>query len=119
MAKYLGTTTLVTETDDGALRIHPWLGTVQFDTLRRIIRTIDGVSSMSYFSPYYIDVRGDITEDELISGIEAFLEDGDRFLLIEQNDKLRFGKFDAYVPDELLMKAFVEDRLDYDFNLDI
>ena len=119
VAKYLRTTSLITETDDGAIRIHPWLGTVQFDTLRRIIRTIDGVSSMSFFSPYYIDVRGNITEDELISGIEEFLENGDRFLLIEQNDKLRFGKFDAYVPDELLMKAFVEDRLDCNFDLDI
>lgn len=118
-ARFFGVTSLMTGTDDGAIRIHPWLGTVQFDTLRRIIRTLDGVRSMSVFSPHYIDVRGDITGDEIISGVEDFLENGDRFMLIADNDRLRFGKFDAYVPDQLLMKSFVEDRLDLGFDLDI
>ena len=116
MARANGMLELTSE-DDGTVRVRPWLGTVQFDTLRRIIRNIDGVTGMYSFQPHYIDVRTEMSGDELISEVEDFLEDGDRFSLIQDNDRLHYGKYDRYVPDVLLMKQFVADRLDCGFEL--
>lgn len=102
----------------GLIRLYPWVGTVQLETLRRIVRTMDGVDSVYTFYPYFIDVRTTMSEDELLSGIRGFLDDPDGFSLVMDDDRLRYGKYDAYVPDVLLMKAFVADRLDWDFDLE-
>lgn len=119
MARANGLTSLFSENDDGSIRIRPWLGTVQFDTLRRIVRNIDGVTSVYAFQPYFMDVRGDVSEDDVIDGIESFLSGSDPRYLISENDRLRFGKYDKFVPDHLLAKSFVKDRLDLDFDLDV
>lgn len=108
---------LFTELEDGTIRIRPWLGTVQFDTLMRIVRNMDDVSSVYAFQPYYIDVRGDVSERDIMDAVERFLADPDPSELILQTDRLRFGKYDRFVPDRLLAKAFAADRLDTGFDL--
>ena len=114
-----GMLTLLSEADDGSIRMHPWLGTVHFDTLRRIIRNIDGVESVFAFQPYFMDIRGDVSKKDILKGVEKYLADPYPEGLIFENDRIRFGKYDRYVPDHLLMKAFARDRLDADFDLDI
>ncbi|MBQ8179114.1 MAG: DEAD/DEAH box helicase [Candidatus Methanomethylophilaceae archaeon] len=98
-------------------RIHPWLGTVQFDTLRRAVRDVDGVDSVYGFQPYLIDVTTDLSLEELLRGVDHRLSRGGDTDLVRDNDRIRLGKYDRFVPDTLLRKAFVRDRLDFDFDL--
>lgn len=107
---------LFVETDRG-YRMYPWLGTVQFDTLRRIVERVPGVDWVRTFAPYAIDIVTDLTEEELLDGIERYRRLKPKESLISDEDILEFGKYDAYVPKELLVKAFAADRLDYGFDL--
>lgn len=111
-------TSLFSENEDGSLRMRPWLGTIHFETLRRIVRDVDGVQSIYAFQPYFMDIRGDVTDSDILDAVDAYLADPCPESLVRDEDKLRFGKYDKYVPDHLLIKAFARDRLDSDFDLD-
>ncbi len=86
---------------------------------RRIVRDIDGVQSVYAFRPYFMDIRGDVTDSDILDAVDAYLADPCPESLVRDEDELRFGKYDKYVPDHLLMKAFARDRLDSDFDLDV
>ncbi len=111
-------TSLFSLNEDGSTRMRPWLGTVHFETLKRIVRDVDGVESLYAFQPYFMDIRGDVTESEILDAVDSYLMDPCPESLVRDDDKLRFGKYDRHVPDHLLAKAFARDRLDSDFDLD-
>lgn len=117
-AREAGMMDLFHETDHG-FRIYPWLGTVQFDTLRRILERVPGVDWVRTLAPYVIDVITDLTEEEILEGVERYRRLKPKASLITDEDILEFGKFDTYVPKELLIRAFAADRLDYDFDLSL
>jgi len=117
-ARECGMTELFTYIDSDTIRIHPWVGTVQFDTLRRIIENMDGVDSVRYVQPYFIDVACDMTPERLIDGIRRFVRKGDPESLVTDRDLVRAGKYDRFVPPALQSKAYARDRLDFDFELD-
>ena len=62
--------------------------------------------------PYYIDVR---TKEpgSVEKTVRAMVRHrhGDR--LIKEGEDICRGKFDRYLPRELVMKSFVENRLDF------
>jgi|GEM_PF-231943 len=117
-ARECGMTELFTYIDSDTIRIHPWVGTVQFDTLRRIIENMDGVDSVRYVQPYFIDVTCDMTPERLIEGVRRFVKKGDPESLVTDRDLVRTGKYDRFVPPALQSKAYARDRLDFDFELD-
>lgn len=116
-AKENGTTETFVYLDNDIVRIHPWIGTRQFDTLRRIISSLEGVSSVRYVQPYYIDVECDMTPEALLDGIDHFVARGSRESLVVGRDLVRTGKYDRFVPDALITKAFARDNLDSGFEL--
>ena len=99
---------------DGSITVWPWLGTIQFDTLRRILDRI-GIVVCS-MEPYFISVQCDSPES-LECDIEDFIAGVPKASLIKSDDVLYFGKYDRYVPDELLRKQFINEKLDTEFEL--
>ena len=98
-------------------RIYPWLGSRQFDTLRRILQQVDGIKGMRSRQPYYIDVATDLSESEIRSEVRNILRSRSGISLVVESDDLRIGKYDEYVPESLLIKQFVADEIDTDFDL--
>ena len=97
------------------IRMTPWLGSRKFDTLRRIVLSSTKCRIRS-FMPYYIDIFTDDpigTEDV----IRYRLGNIDPERLILSDDELRFGKFDDRLPDELLRRSFIRNKLDSDITL--
>ena len=104
------------ETDWG-YDIYPWLGTVQFDTLWRMLDRIPGVRVGCGFSPVVLEVDTGLSEDEIRRGLDRIREEGDRMSLIGRDDDLRIGKFDRFVPGSLLAESFCARRIDWDFEI--
>ncbi|MCQ2085626.1 MAG: DEAD/DEAH box helicase, partial [archaeon] len=98
-------------------RIYPWLGSRQFDTLKRALLNIPDVSAVRARQPYYIELFTELSESDLRAWVNDVLETSDGTNLIQDNDDLRIGKFDMHVPESLLKKQFVADQLDMDFEL--
>ena len=103
-------------TEDG-FDVYPWLGTVQFDTLRRMLSRIPGVRVMYAYSPLVIALDTRLTVGEIRRGLDRIREEGDRFALLEDRESLRRGKYDRFVPEALLSEAFCAKRIDWDFDL--
>ena len=94
---------------DWGMRVSPWVGSKAFDTIRRalITRKAGGVYA---HMPYYIDVytkRAGYVE-KIYS---EFRERGGSKDLVGPDEDICFGKFDQYVPRELLLNSFVRNRL--------
>ncbi len=103
-------------TEDG-FDVYPWLGTVQFDTLRRMLSRIPEVRVMYAYSPLVIAMDTRLTVKEIRKGLDRIREEGDRFALLEERESLRRGKYDRFVPEALLSEAFCAKRIDWDFDL--
>ena len=97
---------------NGWLRIFPWVGTTAFDTLCRVLRQI--CDKVLERPPYYVDVLTELDWGELQETIERYSSQRFAYDLIG-DDRLVFGKYDRYVPEDLLVKAFGEDRLDFSY----
>jgi len=115
-ARELGMTTVFSERT-GGYRIYPWLGTKQFDTLRRILQKVIGTDKIRAFQPYYIDIRTDMSEDEIVRKVYGYIEKHDRLALAYDDDILKIGKYDRYVPESLLLREYAASRLDMDLDL--
>ena len=111
IARENGMTTLFSERK-GGYRMYPWLGTKQFDTLRRILQKVIGTDSIRAYQPYYIDIRTKLSEDQIIDRVLRYVEERDLAPLIYDEDLLKYGKYDRYIPESLLVREFVADKLD-------
>ncbi len=104
---------------DGTLRLFPWLGTIQLETLFRILDYM-GVAN-SYQPPFSILIKdgcGDL--DTIRSKVMDFITSHRPVDLVTDEDVLNatsLGKYNRYVPNELLKKQFVADRIDFSFRI--
>ena len=103
---------------DGALHLFPWLGTVQFDTLFRILEKAD-VADVSQ-PPYSMIVKEGTTLDKINNVLSSY-QDLFQLESLVSDEELRhtsvLGKYSRYIPVELLKKQFVKDRLDIEIDL--
>lgn len=97
--------------------IYPWLGTVQFDSLVRVLKRIPEVHVYDTVPMFRISVRTDMSPMELWLHIESVRRTVDPMDLVENDDPLVLEKFDRYVPTELLRKRFAVDKIDLSFEL--
>ena len=104
----LGMDHLFTVTEWG-IRICPWKGTKGFDTLRRAILS-RGIGRVYARMPYHIDVYTDRpgTVERIVNG-----PIGNRKTesLILPDENICRGKFDQYLPRELLVRSYIANRL--------
>ena len=99
------------------MTIYPWLGTIQFDTLSRILERIEGVSVIDSVPMFRIELLTRLSPRELYDRIEEYRRTVNPLDLIEKDDNFVIDKFDRYVPEVLLRKRFVSERIDADFIL--
>ncbi len=116
-ARNNGMTSLFSERK-GGYRMYPWIGTKQFDTLRRILQKVIGTDRIRAYQPYYIDIRTNLSEDQILGKIQNYIDNHDPVSLIYDEDLLRYGKYDRYIAESLLVKEFASSRLDFDIELD-
>lgn len=101
----------------GALCLFPWLGTIQADTLFRILDYI-GLAN-SFHPPFFMIIKEEYGDMDIIrSKVEDFITTHDPMDLVTDDDVLHassLGKYNRYIPNELLKKQFVTDRIDFSF----
>ncbi|MBE9115171.1 DEAD/DEAH box helicase [Lusitaniella coriacea LEGE 07157] len=105
--------------DEGYCCIFPWLGTVEYDTLERLIhfcvREVMDIRKIQGVSPYYFFLRLGKTasvqelEQHLVSFCNKGLTNED---IIASMEAPRLQKYDEFIPNNLLRKAFATDCLD-------
>ncbi|MBR4245344.1 MAG: hypothetical protein IKQ14_08155, partial [Candidatus Methanomethylophilaceae archaeon] len=76
-----------------------------------------GTDSIRAFQPYYIDIRTKLSEDQIVNKVYNYLENKDITSLIYDEDLLKFGKYDKFVPESLLVREYAMDKLDADLEL--
>ena len=103
--------------EDDKLVIYPWLGSIQFDTLLRILRRLDEVTVFDVVPMFRIKLFTKLSKNVLYDRIENYRKSVDPMDLIEKDDNFVIDKFDRYVPESLLRKRFVSERIDTDFTL--
>ena len=102
---------------EGGIRLFPWVGTIQFDTLVRALRMVNGVDRVYGFRPYYIDVRTRLPWNDVLERVNTILSHGPS-TLVSPDDIVRIGKYDQHVPKDLLELMFADERLDTNFRLE-
>lgn len=98
-------------------RICPWIGSRKFDTMHRMLHAMPDVKVLRYLEPYIIDIACDYDYIDLMKSLESYSQNFDLTELVTYRDDLIIGKYDEYVPEALLMKAFAADRLDSDYDI--
>ena len=96
--------------------IFPWLGTRSFRTLRKYIAANSaklGISDISFEGCYYISMKISGNAQEVMQKLaeQARTEGIDTLALAYSGSTPVFDKYDSYIPDELLKKAYSVDRL--------
>lgn len=100
-----------------SLYILPWVGSKQFRTLERLLKNNlygpMGLRQVVPMEPYYMVVSGRAEAEELLSAIHAELagmEDAEA--LLGAGEAPYLGKYDDFVPPELVRRAFAVDGMD-------
>lgn len=97
--------------------ILPWAGSRQFRTLERLLKnnlkTSQGLRSIVPMEPYYMVVAGKADAETLEAEIIAeSMAATDPLSLLSPDEAPYLGKYDEFIPHELLRKAFSLDGLD-------
>ena len=101
-----------------SIRITPWLGSIQFDSLVRLLKADADVKVLSTCPPFSITVRTGIPIPDLRRRMTESAEITDPQSLLESYDQIYRDKFDGNVPADLLRKTFALDRIDLNIELD-
>ena len=99
---------LLTVTEWG-IRVCPWTGTKGFDSIRRAIIN-KGIGRVYAKMPYHIDVYTD-KPGTVERAVNSFLKNRRTNDLILPDENICRGKFDIYLPRELLVRNFTANRL--------
>ena len=99
---------LFTVTEWG-IRICPWVGTKGFDTVRRVLIS-RGVGRVYARMPYHIDVYTD-KPGTVERTLNSFMKNRNMGGIIPPDENICRGKFDIYLPRELLIRNFTANRL--------
>jgi ATP-dependent helicase Lhr and Lhr-like helicase len=102
--------------DDNIFAFFPWLGTASFQTLERIInlylRQYIDIKKVNIFSPYYFIIQlGDCSLDQFKQELNNFISQDFTTEDLIFEDNLKLNKYDSFIPDNLLKKAFAFDYL--------
>ncbi|MDZ8081286.1 MAG: DEAD/DEAH box helicase [Nostoc sp. DcaGUA01] len=108
----------ILQLEKGKCCIFPWMGTVSYRTLERLLNSFCResleIKSIGGVSPYYLTVKLGKGKFEYLAGEIASLceqrisaED-----LVSNSEAPEIHKYDEFIPHPLLRKAFINDYLD-------
>ncbi|WP_066380039.1 DEAD/DEAH box helicase [Anabaena sp. CA = ATCC 33047] len=108
----------IVQLDKGKCCIFPWMGTVAYRTLERLINTFCRealeISSIGGVNPYYLTIKlgkdkFKYVQQEIVSLCEQRIIPE---ALVSSAEAPEIQKYDEFIPHPLLRKAFVDDYLD-------
>jgi len=106
---------LVTPLSDRKYAIFPWVGTRQLMTLNYALQHRKIKSKMPWITCVYLEVLFDGTKEELENIIEGILYSNLDLYDLPLPDKVQIdGKYNEFIPFDLLRKQFIEDYLDFE-----
>ncbi len=106
---------LVTPLADKKYAIFPWVGTRQLMTLNYALRHRKIKSKLPWITCVYLEVVFDGTKEELEKIIYDILHSDLDLYALPLPDKVQIeGKYNEFVPLDLLRKQFIEDYLDFE-----
>lgn len=104
--------------DENTCYVFPWMGTVAYRTLERFlnffVRYSLDIRSLSGGSPYFLTVKlGKTNPQELRQEIVSFCEkELTEYDLVGSEEAPKLQKYDEFIPNNLLRKAFAFEYLD-------
>jgi ATP-dependent Lhr-like helicase len=105
---------LVTPLSDKKYAVFPWVGTRQLMTLNYALRHRKIKSKLPWITCVYLEVIFNGTKEELERVISDILHsDLDLYALPLPDNVQIAGKYNEFIPLELLRKQFIEDYLDF------
>jgi len=106
---------LVTPLSDKRYAVFPWVGTRQLMTLNYALRHSKIKSKLLWPTCVYLDVVFDGTKEELKNIIADILRSDLDLYALPLPDKVQInGKYNEFIPLDLLRKQFIEDYLDFE-----
>lgn len=106
---------LVTPLSGKKFAVFPWVGTRQIMTLNYALRYRKIKSKLPWITCVYLEVIYDGTKDELEDIIKYILQSDLELYDLPLPDKIQIdGKYNEFIPPELLRKQFIEDYLDFE-----
>lgn len=106
---------LVTPLTDKKYAIFPWVGTRQLTTLHYALLHRKIKSKFLWSTCVYLEVMFNGTKEELEVTIEDILHSDLNLYDLPLPEKVQIeGKFNEFIPLELLRKQFIEDYLDFE-----
>lgn len=107
----------IIDLEDNIYCIFPWMGTVAYRTLERFLNffmrySVD-IRSLGGVSPYFLTVKlGKSSREELKNAIKSFCEkELTGYDLVSSEECPKLQKYDEFIPNNLLRKAFIFDSL--------
>lgn len=105
---------LVTPLSDKKYAVFPWVGTRQLMTLNYALRHRRIKSKLPWITCVYLEVIFDGTKEELEDIIRDILRSDLDLYALPLPDKVQIaGKYNEFIPLDLLRKQFIEDYLDF------
>ena len=105
---------LVTPLSDRKYAIFPWVGTRQLMTLNYALRSRGIKSKLPLITGVYLEAIFDGTAEELENIIRDILSSNLNLYDLPLPDKVQInGKYNEFIPLDLLRKQFIEDYLDF------
>lgn len=106
---------LVTSLSDKKYAIFPWVGTRKLMTLHYALLHRKIKSKLPWITCVYLEVIFNGTKEELENVIMDILRSGLDLYDLPLPDKVQInGKYNEFIPLELLRKQFIEDYLDFE-----
>lgn len=106
---------LVTPLSDRKYAIFPWVGTRQLVTLNYALRHRKIKSKLPWITCVYLEVIYEGTKEELAAIIYDIVHSELNIYELPLPDKVQIdGKYNEFVPLDLLRKQFIEDYLDWE-----
>ena len=106
---------LVTALSDKKYALFPWVGTRQMITLHYALLERGVKSRMLWGTSVYLEIVFSGTEEELEEIVRDILRSHLDLYRLPLPDKVQIsGKYNEFIPQELLRKQFIEDYLDFE-----
>jgi ATP-dependent Lhr-like helicase len=106
---------LVTPLSDTKYAIFPWVGTRQLMTLNYALRKRNLKSKLPWMTCVYLEVQSNAGKEGIEKVISDVLRSDLDLYSLPLPDKVQIdGKYNEFVPLDLLRKQFIEDYLDFE-----